>query len=259
MEPGILKNESRFNRRLCLILIICLLVSSMLPGVVAKSKKFDTEEFEEKITIPRNEFREIDFAFKDGKELEIIYTIQEKQGLPIDVWFVSEDNYLLLTSGAQFLYFIDGTDQEVSYTKKIVVLKEYDDYKLVMTNYRSNQTVEVDIEGEIRTYKDGSEETFWDYSTILLYTLIIIIIILAILLILLGFWVRTLKQAEIKQLLDKVPEKKGKGKKRKGAKKTKVSAKKTRKAKEASGVAEFCGYCGEPVDTPFCKSCGRKI
>ena len=66
MEPSILKNVSRFNRGLCVLLIISLLVSSMLPSVAAKSKEFDVKEFQESYNIPPGEIRAMDFSFQEG-------------------------------------------------------------------------------------------------------------------------------------------------------------------------------------------------
>jgi hypothetical protein len=95
---------------------------------------------------------------QEGEEFEIVFSLQVKNNLPIDIWFVTEDHYFLLVSGAQFLFFIDGSEQEVIYTKNIVSLAEHDLYKLVMTN-TNNQTVEANVIYEIRTYYTESEET----------------------------------------------------------------------------------------------------
>jgi len=281
MRSAIIASNNSFYRILCLVLIITSLISLFFPNVTAMHKEFDVKEFNENVTIPRNDFRAIDFKFQDGKELEVIYTIQESQGQPIDLWFVNEDNYLLLTNGAQFLYLVDGTSKQVSYTKKLVVLTEHDNYKLVMTNYYSNQTVEVDIMGEIRTFKDSSEENSLNFSSILFYALIIIIIILTILLIVLGLKLRKSKQTGIiaNENRSTKKAKAGKTKKDKSKDKSNDSIKKTRskkskqtknkdfnkltskqsKTKIKSESTNFCGYCGELVDTPYCKYCGRKV
>ena len=281
MRSDLFNSNSSFYRILCLILIITSFISTFFPNVTAKHKEFDVKELNEKVTIPRNDLRAIDFNFQDGKELEVIYTIQENQGLPIDLWFVNEDNYLLLTNGAQFLYLVDGTGKQVSYTKKVVVLTEHDNYKLVMTNYYSNQTVEVDIMGEIRTFKESSEENSLEFSSNLFYALIIIIMILVVLLIVLSLKLYKSNQTRIitsnKHLKKKG--KAGKTKKDKSKDKSNDSIKKTRskkskqtknkdfnkltskqsKTKIKSDSNNFCGYCGEPVNTPYCKYCGRKV
>jgi len=233
MRSAIIASNNSFYRILCLVLIITSLISLFFPNVTAMHKEFDVKEFNENVTIPRNDFRAIDFKFQDGKELEVIYTIQESQGQPIDLWFVNEDNYLLLTNGAQFLYLVDGTSKQVSYTKKLVVLTEHDNYKLVMTNYYSNQTVEVDIMGEIRTFKDSSEENSLNFSSILFYALIIIIIILTILLIVLGLKLRKSKQTGIiaNENRSTKKAKAGKTKKDKSKDKSNDSIKKTRSKK----------------------------
>ena len=165
-----------------------------------------------------------------------------------------------------FKNFTDGTSQQVSYAKKVVTLTKHDNYKLVLTNYYNNQTVDVSITGEIRTFEDRSKGTTLGFS----YILIIIIIILVVVIIVLGFTIHKYKRAEGKEL-DKVLGKKAKkDKPKKGKDKDKRSAKKEKSKKAKSEAArkptkaqgtpsDFCGYCGKPVDSPFCKHCGRKV
>jgi len=188
-----LKNKNGSNIYLCLIFIVISLLVYIPLETSAEYREFESEKFSEKLTLAVNNHKALNFEFQTGKELEIIYNIKVNQDLPIDIWFVNEDNYLLLTNGAQFLYYIDGTEREVSYAKKVVILTEHDDYKLVMTNYYSNQTVEVDISGEIRDYQVKSEENSFVYSSVLLYSLIIIIIVFTILLIFIGLKIRRYK------------------------------------------------------------------
>jgi len=281
MRSDLFKSNSSLYRILCLVLIITSFISTFFPNVTAKYKEFDVKEFNEKVIIPRNDLKAIDFNFQDGKILEIIYTIQVKKELPIDIWFVNEDNYLLFTGSAQFLYFMDGTSQQVSYAKKVITLTNHNNYKLVMTNYYNNQTVEVDVIGEIRTFKDSSEENSLNFSSILFYALIIIIIILVVLLILLVLKLRKSKQTDL-IANDKLSTKKakaGKSKKDKSKERDKDSIKKARskkskqtkgkdinkltsnqsKTKIKSDFTNFCGYCGEHIKTPYCKNCGRKM
>ena len=266
----IFRKCGRFTRKRWLILIFVILASQLFPDVAAEHKEFDVKEFSEKITILRNDHQAMDFNFQEGKELEIIYTVQVKDELPIDIWFINEDNYLLLSGGAQFLYFMDGTSQQVSYTKNVVTLTKHDNYKLVMTNYYSNQTVEVNVVGEIRAFEDGSEHSSSDFSSFLMYISIIIFIILVVVIIVLGISIYKYKRAEGKET-DKISGKKAKkdklkkdkGKVRGSAKNVKGKKAKyeaIKKATNAQGTpADFCGYCGKPVDTPFCKHCGHKM
>jgi hypothetical protein len=256
MRPGVYTGGLGCHRVLCLIFISIFLFSSFPSNVAGENKEFETEKFQEKLTIPRNELQAIDFSFQDEELIEIVYKVQVKDELPVDVWFVNEDNYLLLSGGAQFLYFIDGSDSQIAYTKKIVPLTKHDNYKLVITNYYSNQTIEVDVVGEIRTYLEETEEPFWK-TDIFIYALIIIIVILIILLVVLGFKIRKTKRADTK-VPDKGPAKKAKDKKPK-EEKHEPSKKKDKKSKGKAEKTEFCGNCGEPVDTPFCKNCGREV
>jgi len=272
------KSRISLNIYLCLILIAISLLIFIPPEIAAEHREFESEKFNERITLAINDHKALDFEFQNGKELEIIYTIQVKQNLPIDIWFVNKDNYLLLTNGAQFLYYIDGTERETSYAKKIVTLTENDNYKLVMTNYYNNQTVDVDVTGEIRDYQIKSKDTSLEYSSILLYSLIIIIIIFTIILVYISLKIRKYKQINANEV-DINPSKKSKtwrpkkdkiknkskisGKKNINKKiketKTKISTKKNKKIKTSSNFNSYCGFCGEPVDTPFCKHCGHEV
>ena len=251
------------------------MISHLFLVAAGEEKEFDAEAFQENLTITRNEFSALDFTFEDGNVLEIIYSVQVKNDLPVDIWFVNEDNYLLLSGGAQFLFFIDGAAKQVSYAKKIVTLTKYDDYKLVITNYYSNQTIEVDIVGEVRTFEDNEEEDDESsgLSEYLTYILIIIIIILIFVVIVLGVRIQKLNRAgaETKRyggIKDTKVKTKGKGKKAKdtkhkgSAKKEEKKSKYTKgkgKEKDVSDLTSFCGHCGAPVDTPFCKKCGREV
>jgi hypothetical protein len=142
MRPYKIIDVGRFYRIICLVLTAILFLGLIPMNVAAEHREYNTKEFNEKLTIPRNELGDIDIIFNEGDKLEVVYIIQEKQDLPVDVWFVDDDNYQLLTGGGQFYFFIDGTGKQVSYTKKIVSLSEHDDYKLVITNYYSNQSIE---------------------------------------------------------------------------------------------------------------------
>ena len=110
----------------------------------------------------------------------------------------------------------------------IVTLTEHDTYQLVMTNYYANQTVNVDVSGELRTYieekgengleppdngdgdgdedededeNDDDDETSPLFSPLVFYGLIIIVIILVILLIVLGFKISRIKREKQREML----------------------------------------------------------
>ncbi|ODS41245.1 MAG: hypothetical protein A7315_06750 [Candidatus Altiarchaeales archaeon WOR_SM1_79] len=243
----------------------------------AKHKEFEVNKFDENISVPSNGLRAIDLNLQEGEKIEIVFTMQVKEGLPIDVWFLNEDHYLLLVSGAQFLFFIDGSAQEVAYTRKIVTLTEHDLYKLVITNYYNNQTIEVNIIYEIRTYYAETGKTSSENLSIFIYLLFLTVIILVVLVIALFFKTRSYKQAK-----SKVP----KNVSREKIKKQKLKKDNTHKIKQTKQkvtdeelpkksevlvpkkvepevsdkvTPSFCGYCGKPLSTPFCKNCGRKV
>ena len=199
---------------------------------------------------------------------------------------MNEDHYLLLVNGAQFLFYIDGSEQEVTYTRKIVTLTEHDNYKMVIANY-NNQTVEANIIYEIRTY---FAETSSEDLPIVFYPLLLAIVILVVLVIVLLFKTRNYKQT-ISKISEKAPIKKNKKHKPKKTK-PKVTEKATLKKVEAQRpkyvvpkatanephekaeavvsdqakpkasekiTPKFCGHCGKPVTTPFCIHYDRKM
>jgi len=281
---------------ICFILLITFLTSHLLSGsspllqeVTAEHKEFEVDIFEENLTIQSNAYKAIDLNIQEGDKIEVVFTMQVKEALPVDVWFVNEYHYLLLVNGAQFLFFIDGSDQEVTYTRKIVTLTEHDVYKLVIANY-NNKTVTTNTIYEIRTYYAETGETSSEDLPFFFYLLLLAIVILAILLIALLFKTRNYKQT-ISNISGKAHGKKGKKHKPKKVK-PKVSEKATIKKAETlrpkyvvpkttadelhektetvvSEQAEpkisekvtqrFCGHCGKPVSTPFCPHCGRKV
>ncbi|MCK5562337.1 MAG: hypothetical protein KAJ51_17185 [Thermoplasmata archaeon] len=296
MSLGRYKLERHCNRVLCGILIIILLAGLIPIGSItfiseasAGTKKYDVTISQGKIPIPKDDYKTIDIIFDEGKELEVVYTVQVKDNLPIDIFFVNEDNYFLLTQNAQFLFLIDGTGQELSYTKKIVTLTKHDNYKIVMTNYYANQSVEVDVTYELRAYGIESEEESTGYPDIMIYSLIIVMIIIGVLLVLLFILARKLKQTKEEKSNKsftgggskaeqvkakktvKAPPKKAKPKKAVKAKPketVKAPPKKGKPAKTEQTVTKasedevgghFCGHCGAQSDTPFCKQCGKKI
>ena len=258
------KIKNHLILRIITIIFIGLLASTILMNVSAKHKEFEVEEFQEQYTILNNKIQTIDFSFQEGKKLEIIYNIQVTDGLPIDIWFVNEDNYLLLSGGNQFLYFIDGTDQEISYAKKIITLTKHDNYKLILTNYYSNQTIGVNITGEIRTLLDNTVENHPNSFQIVFYSLILITIVFIILTIVLSLKLHRSNQKNninIKKKSDKKNKSKKSNKNKKKNKKTQnLNSNHNKKInKTNSNPSSYCGFCGESVDTPFCKKCGEKI
>jgi hypothetical protein len=241
--------------------------------VSAENKEYNIEKIDHKMVIPFNSYKSIDINFEEGKELEVIFNLQVKNNLPIDLWFVNDDNFLLLSSGSQFLYFIDGSDRQQSYARRIVTLNEYDNYKMVMTNYYANQSVEVDISLELRTYSKSSEKS--EFSWTLAY-IIIVSIITSIFIIFLALkrlrgrrviGKNTIKESPkinkkmVKNHKNRNSLKRNNSKKTKSEKKnnTKSNQKNPGSSKKSIEAANFCGYCGKKVDTPYCKNCGEKL
>lgn len=257
------------------ILLIFVIIFSLLGSnqflitVAADQREFEVEKFDENITISPNALQGIDMDLQEGEKIEVIFTLVVKEELPIDVWFVNEDHYTLLSNGAQFLYFIDGSEQEVTYTRKIVTITEHDLYKLVITNYYNNQTVETNVIYEIRTFFTQSDDTSSENISSLVLPLSILVIVLVILLFILLVKARGYKQ-KLERVSRKAPSKKKKlrkSKKHKSKGKQKASSKKSEAHKSNETEPEtnekvspgFCGHCGQPVNTPYCMNCGRKI
>ena len=91
----------------------------------AEVREYDVTKHEKKIIIVQNEMEYIDIEFHKENELEFVYELHTKNNLPLDVWFVNDDNFLLLSAGSQFLYYTDGSGRQLSYARKIVTLDEY--------------------------------------------------------------------------------------------------------------------------------------
>lgn len=134
-------NRCRDSLMLSLVLLIVFLAGyfpmKSIPFLLvadADHREYEANNFEENITISPDAIRAIDLNLQEGEKFEVVFTLKVKEGLPIDVWFVNQDHYLLLVNGAQFLFYIDGSEQEVAYTKKIVEVTENDIYKLVVIN-----------------------------------------------------------------------------------------------------------------------------
>lgn len=275
-------NESYWGRRLCLILVIIIIAGFLPIQSVAEQREYKVEKYQEKINIPASSIKSIELNFQEGEELEFVFSLQIKEGLPIDVWFVNDDNYILFVNGGEFLFFIDGSAQQITFTRKIVTLTNYDVYKLIFANY-NNQSLEVSNAYEIRTYYAESKDSSPDYLPIFLYSLIIAIVILAVLLAFLFVKNRKLKRNHELEKSEKVsgkkPKSRGKMKektkavgtqkkppsKRAASRKEKQKSRAPRtstkksKSKAAPDSATFCGNCGKPGSTLYCKFCGHKL
>ena len=144
--------KQRQSFRYSYIILICILLTSIIFisfETNAEQKEFQLKSYDQKLQFQKNGIKSIDINYREGEKLEFVFNIQVKDNLPIDIWFVNEDNYLLLSNGAQFLFYIDGSGSQLSYAKRIVTLTEHDNYKLVMTNYYANQSIQLDISYEL--------------------------------------------------------------------------------------------------------------
>lgn len=274
------RNEYYWGQRLCLILIFILLMCSLSIQSAAEHRDFDFEKFQDTLFIPGTSLKTVDLNFQEGEELEFIYSLEVKEGLPIDVWFVNDENYNKFVGGGEFAYFIDGSEQNVIVDTKIVGIKEYNSYKLILANY-NNQTVEIDMIYEIRIYEaESSDDSTEDpLSSNLTYILIVVIIILSAFLIILIIKNRRLENIET-EITEKAAFKKSKGRskpkqKTKSMVSTKVASKKPKNRKSSSPKKHstqknqkknhldkdfgFCGDCGKPVETQYCKYCGHEV
>lgn len=237
-----------------------------------------TREFEEDITIPSDEFYTLELGFSEGDELELIFTLEVEQSLPIDVWFVNYANYVRLVDGNEFLYFIDGSGQDITKASKVVSVTQLGTYILVLANY-NNVTVDVSFTYDINVYpeEEPEEETvpLWKEPYIMLPLGLIIGILVGVLAS--RLYRRSGKRAP--RTAAKAPKKKTKTHEDTKAKPIATSQKpkkkvKLRKAKkivvedteetpkeevEKAPSPNFCGNCGKPVETPFCPFCGEKV
>ena len=225
----------------CLLIFFMFLVALVAGPPLMRSTSFiqvasaHTREFEKNVTILANDFQVLDLVFQEGKELEFIFTIIVKEDIPIDVWFVNYENYVRLKDGLEFIFFSDGSGQQVIQASKIVSVTIPDIYKLVLANY-NNQTVEVYITYDTSIYgiqdenlseesMDQTSSPFWQ-SPIFLVPLGLIVGILV------GVFV---------------------------PRKFRKSKKEEPKATDKAPSPRFCGHCGKPVDTPYCPYCGQRV
>ena len=258
------KLKGFITQQILMIFVIGLLVNLTLIEVTAEHNEFAVVEFNENYSIPKNKIQTIDFTFQEGNKLEIIYTIQVEDNLPIDIWFVDEDNNLLLNGGAQFLYFIDGSEQKTSYEKKFVTVTKHDNYKLVLTNYYNNQTINAAIEGEVRTYQEEVKDNSLNLIQISHYLLIVISIIFIVMTMVLSLKLHKTNRAKVLEFEKNAIKRKNSNKFKKNSRKNKRTKRTKSKNiknenKKSSDPVNYCGYCGEIVNTPFCKKCGKKV
>jgi hypothetical protein len=213
--------------------------SPLIQEVTASDQVIWISEWTENKTISPLTYESIDIDFVGRQNLEVVFTLQVIQDIPIDVWFMDEDNYTLFSNGdQQFSFHIDGSEQQVTYTKNIVILEEQGLYKLVMDNF-NNQTIKVNVVYEFRTYFAMSKKTSSEDNSAYVLPLLILVIILAALLIVFAFKFRKYKQVKSDEP-ETLEEKQG-------------------ESEVANNISPgFCGYCGKSIDTPYCKYCGRE-
>jgi hypothetical protein len=292
----------RRDLKSCMLVIVTIfLVTLVADSLLMGSTPFYQEasalprEFEQNITILDNDMQALELVFGQGEELEFIFSLAVKQDLPIDVWFVNYANYIRLVDGNEFLFFIDGSQQEIKTAQKVVTITQYDSYALVFANY-NNQSVEVYLTYDINIYPEeettsddkGEEIPLWKEP----YVMLPLGLIIGVLVGLFAYRMiggskrgapKAAAKASSKKAKAKKPKKKAtptaatapaKKKSEKIKKKEPVLAKKTTTEKieevesgeeeEKPKVVEkvpstrFCGHCGKPVETKFCPFCGKE-
>jgi hypothetical protein len=289
-----------------LVIMLVFLISLVADSIVTESNLFyqgavaPAREFHENVTIPANDFSVLELQFQQGTELELIFSLEVKQqGMVIDVWFVNYANYVRLVDGNEFLFFIDGSAQEISKATKIVSVTQYDAYALVLANY-NNVSVDVYLTYDINVYPQeddttpagsdkGEEIPLWKEFYVMLPLGLIIGIIVGLLGSRLmgrpgkgapkGAVKVSSKKAEKRKPKKKVAPTVAPAKKKKvhkSEKKLPIEEKKEAIAKpekeevvtekppseqtaEKGSSAKFCGSCGSPVTTKFCQSCGEEV
>ncbi len=257
------ENKSRMLPIVLLFLSV-LFIDAILIGSHTFSQNASAVErkFEETITIEPDKFRFLELSFSEGNEMEFIFHVEVNQGLPVDLWFVNSANYDRLEAALDFLYFIDGSQKNVTKATKIVTVTQHDIYYLVFVNY-NNATVDVYLTYNINIYPEEEKtKDFWKEP----YIMFPMGLIIGIVTVVLAFRVKGRSKKGKKQISKvekKVPSKK--------VKKVKTRAKKvvseeaepmgTEEAQkiEEKAPTKFCGHCGKPVETPFCPYCGKEV
>jgi hypothetical protein len=166
-----------------------------------------------------------------------------------------------LVDGNEFLFFIDGSQKDVTKATKIVTVTQHDAYALVFANY-NNVSVDVNLKYDVNIYPEESGE-FWKEP----YVMFPLGLIIGILVTFIVFRVRggpkkgKKKPSKSKK---KTPSKKVKKRVSKSAIETpseKVTEKEPEQAPatEEKASSQFCGNCGKSVETPFCPYCGKEV
>ncbi len=298
--------EMRRNvRNIILVAVIIFLLIMIVDSLFLESNPIfqsacaPSREFHQNITVAANDFQVLELQFQQGDELELIFSVEVKQqGMVIDVWFVNYANYVRLVDGNEFLFFIDGSAQEISKATKIVSVTQHDAYALVFANY-NNVSVEVYLTYDINVYPQGEDTTsdgtdkgedipLWKEYYVMLPLGLVIGLIVGLLISRLGG--KSKKKAPkvaaktpSKNVKKRKPKKKltpaaGSAKKKtveKPEKKEPVVEKKeeveepkeetevkekavTEDVSEKASSTKFCGSCGNAVTTKFCQNCGAE-
>jgi hypothetical protein len=170
-------NKIRELKSYMLVIVVIFLLTLVADTLLMGSTPFYQRasalqrEFEQNITIPANDMQALELVFGKGDELELIFALDVKQDLPIDVWFVDYTNYVRLVDGYEFLFFIDGSQQEIKQAQKVVTITQHDSYALVLANY-NNQSVDVYLTYDINIYPEeetkGEEIPLWKEPYVML-------------------------------------------------------------------------------------------
>jgi hypothetical protein len=157
-------NIRRELKSCMLVIVVIFLLTLVADTLLMGSTPFYQEasalprEFEQNITILANDMQALELVFGQGDELELIFSMGVQQDLPIDVWFVNYANYIRLVDGNEFLFFIDGSQQEIKTAQKVVTVTHHDSYALVFANY-NNVTVDVYLTYDINIYPEEEPTT----------------------------------------------------------------------------------------------------
>lgn len=272
-----MRGDSKSNMLVIVILLLLILVANPLlrsSTPFYETASAHTRELERDITIPADDFQTLELLFRKGDELEFIFSLDVKQDLPIDIWFVNYANYVRMVDGHEFLFYIDGSGQDIKQAQKVVTVTQHDSYWLVLANY-NNQSVNVYLTYDINIYPKEETPLWKEPFVILVLGLLIGILV--------GFFVsRMIKRSKsgAPKAVAKTPLKKTNAMNLKKAKteapkitKTPKPEKEEPKAirKETSKktaeptivdkapIPSFCGNCGKPVQTRFCPYCGMEV
>jgi hypothetical protein len=272
-----MRGDPKSNLLVIVVILLLILVADPLlrsPTPFYETASAYTREYEWDITIPADDFQALELSFRKGDELEFIFSLDVKEDLPIDIWFVNYANYVRMVDGHDFLFYIDGSGQDIKQVQKVVTVTQHDSYRLVLANY-NNESVNVYLTYDINIYPQ-EETPLWKEPFVILPLGLLIGILV-------GFFafrmVERLKKGTPKTVA-KTPLKEAKAKKVKKAKAEATKVTKTPKPekeepkvmkKEPSKktveptvvgkalIPSFCGNCGKPVQTRFCPYCGKEV